>query len=281
MFRAIGRWFRSLGYLVSGRVDSSARRLDTDPHAMRAKYDDVIREKTKRIHQYKDAVAGLIAQQEHKMAQVKSLSEELKHLEDLKAGALAKAQQRVGELQAGGADKAVIQADADYQKCLAAFTDFSSTGKEKQARVDEAEADIEDFGRRIKEHTLQLNQLRKEIDKLRAEANEAVADVISAKQEAEINDALAGIGTDSTAEKLNELRRMRQEVKAGARVSKELAGTDGQLAEAEFLEYARKNAGNSEFERLVGLAAEVDAPAAVTEPAEQAPAQPQRERLPE
>lgn len=280
MFRSIGRWFRSLGYLITGRVDSSARRLDTDPHAMRAKYDDVIREKTKRIQQYKEAVAGLIAQQEHKMTQVKTLTDELKHLEDLKSGALAKAQQRVGELQASGCDDTAIKADADYQKCLSAFNDFSSTAQEKQARVDEAEHDIEEFGKRIKEHTIQLGQLRKEIETLRSEANEAVADVISARQESELNDALSGIGTDSTSEKLSELRRMRSEAKAGARVSKELAGTDHKLAEAEFLEYARKSAGNSEFERLVGLAQSSDAPA--SEATQETRAQStQREQLPE
>ena len=280
MFRSIGRWFRSLGYVITGRVDSSARRLDTDPHAMRAKYDDVIREKTKRIQQYKEAVAGLIAQQEQKMSQVKDFTDSLKHLEDLKSGALAKAQQRVGELQATGADDAAIKNDPDYQKCLAAFNDFSSTALEKQSRVDEAEHDIEDFGKRIKEHTLQLAELRKEIEKLRSEANEAVADVISAKQEAELNDALSGIGTDSTSEKLSELRRLRSEAKAGARVSKELAGTDHKLAEAEFLEDARKSAGNTEFERLVGLAKSSDAPASAS-PESASGEAPKREQLPE
>ena len=75
MFRAVGRWFRSLGYFLTGRVDSSRRKLDTDPQAMRAKYDDVIKEKTKRIHEYKEAVAGLIAQQEKKLGSIKQLGD--------------------------------------------------------------------------------------------------------------------------------------------------------------------------------------------------------------
>lgn len=261
MFRAIGRWFRSLGYLMSGRIDASARRLETDPQAMRAKYDDVIREKTARIQQYKQAVAGIVAQQEQKMAQLERLTEEVGRLENLKAGALAKAQQRVGELKGQGADKGRIQSDDDYQKCLAAFNDFSSTLEEKQARIREHEVDVEDYGKRIKEHTLQLEELRKDIDKLRVEMHEAVADVISASQEKELNDAMSGLGEDRSTEKLGELRRMRAEVKAEARVSRELAGTDHKLAEAEFMEYARQNVANSEFEQLVGLAEEADAPA--------------------
>ena len=62
MFRAIGRWFKALGYLLTGQIDSARRVLDTNPHVIRAKYDAIIRDKVGRIHTYKQAVAGLIAQ---------------------------------------------------------------------------------------------------------------------------------------------------------------------------------------------------------------------------
>jgi len=54
------------------------------------------------------------------------------------------------------------------------------------------------------------------------------------------------------------MRNLRQEVKAEARISSELAGTDTRLQEAEFLEYARSTSGSDEFEALVGLAEETD-----------------------
>ena len=60
MFRAIARWFRSLGNFASGRIDDASRSLDSDPHAMRAAYDGIVTEKTKRAQQYKQAVAGLV-----------------------------------------------------------------------------------------------------------------------------------------------------------------------------------------------------------------------------
>lgn len=261
MFRAIGRWFRSIGYFVTGRVDSSRRKIDTDPQAMRAKYDDVIKEKTKRIHEYKEAVAGLIAQQEKKLGTIKQLSEDIKRLEDLKTGALVKAQRRVAELQATGADQATVQADEDYRTCQAAFNDFSSTLSEKNGRVGELEGEVQEYDQRIKEHKLQLQELLREIEQLRSERHDAVAEVISAQQEAELNEAVAGIGTDKTSEKLRELRDLRQEVKAGARVAKELSGAESKTKEAEFLEYARKHAVDSEFDRLAGLAGSADSAA--------------------
>ena len=50
------------------------------------------------------------------------------------------------------------------------------------------------------------------------------------------------------------LRQLRQEVRAEARISKEMAGTDIKAQEAEFLDYARRSSANAEFDALVGLA---------------------------
>lgn len=262
MFGAIGRWFKAIWYLMTGRIDAARRSLDTNPHVVRAKYDDIIRDKTRQIQEYKQAVARLIAQQENKMAKVRTLTEEVEKLENLMTGALAKAKQRVTELQGQGKDKATVQLDEEYKKCLTAYNDFSSSLQEKKNRIEELEGDVEGYGDRIKEHKIQLQQLVRDLEKIKTESHDAVADMISSQQEKEIADALTGIGEDGTAEELIKLRQLRQEVKADARISSELAGTDTKAQEAEFLEYAKSNASNDEFDALVGLAEEKDSPAA-------------------
>lgn len=254
MFRAIGRWIKAVGYLLTGQVDSARRVLDTNPHVIRAKYDEIVREKISRIQQYKQAVAGLIAQEEAKTAKVKQLSEEVANLERLKAGALAKAKQTVAKLQSAGKSKEAIHADENYKKCLAAYNDFSSTLAEKQERIEELENNVADYKKTIGEHKVQLQQLLREVEKVRTEAADTVAEVISAKQEREIADTIAGIAEDGTAEELQSLRKMRQEVKAEARVAKEMAGADTKAQENEFLEYARTSESTSEFDSLIGLA---------------------------
>src|SRR5438094_618313 len=98
MFGAISRWFKAVGYLLTGQIDSARRVIDQNPHVVRAKYDQIIQDKINQMHTYKQAVAGLIAQQENKMAKVKQLTEEVANLERLKAGALAKAKQIVETL---------------------------------------------------------------------------------------------------------------------------------------------------------------------------------------
>lgn len=254
MFRAIGRWIKAVGYLLTGQVDSARRVLDTNPHVIRAKYDEIVREKISRIQQYKQAVAGLIAQEEAKTAKVKQLSEEVANLERLKAGALAKAKQTVAKLQSVGKSKEAIHADENYKKCLAAYNDFSSTLAEKQERIEELENNVADYKKTIGEHKIQLQQLLREVEKVRSEAADTVAEVISAKQEKEIADTIAGIAEDGTAEELQSLRKMRQEVKAEARIAKEMAGADTKAQENEFLEYARTSESTSEFDSLIGLA---------------------------
>lgn len=73
---------------------------------------------------------------------------------------------------------------------------------------------------------------------------------------------ISGISQDTTSRELQDLRDLRQQQKAKARVSRELAGTDTKRQEAEFLEYARQNVATDEFDTLIGLAREADADAA-------------------
>ena len=266
MFSAIGRWIKAVGYLLTGQIDSARRTLDTNPHVIRAKFDQIGKEKTARIHQYKDAVAALIAQEEKKLQTVKTLTGDIKRLENLKAGALAKAKKVATELQAQGLGKEAIHANEDYMKCLAAFNNFTSTLAEKQSRIEELESDINDHKNRIGDHKVQLQALLREVEDLRAEAADTVADVITAQEEKDIADTLAGIAQDGTSKELTRMRNLRQEIKAEARISKELAGTDTRAQEAEFLEFARASESTDEFDALIGLAEEVEGVASTDAP---------------
>ena len=264
MFGAIGRWLKSLSYLLTGRIDSKRRGVDTNVHTVRAKYDAVVQEKSNRTQQYMQAVAGLMAQGKKKLEKLADLTREVERLERLKAGALAKARQHVQSVP--GQSKEAVQQDPEYQKCLSAYNDFSATLEEKQARIAELEQDVEECDRNVADHKLQLQQLKREIEQIKVEAHEAVADIVTASQEKEIADALAGIAEDGSTGELTRLRQLRQEVKAEAQISKELAGTGGKAQEAEFLEYARASVANDEFDALIGLAeAEDEAPAAEAE----------------
>ena len=254
MFGALGRWFKAVWYKVTGKIDESRRGLDTDPHVMRARYDDVIKGKVNQIHTYKQAVAKLIAQQEKKMAKVKSLTEEVNKLEDLKSGALAMARKAVAKLEGEGKTKEQIHADPEYKKCLTAYNDFAATLTEKQDHIKDLEGDVDEYDSSIGNHKINLQQLQRDIEKLKSEAADAVADVITSKEETELADMINGISRDGMAKELQDMRELRHEMRAEARVSREMAGTDNKMQEAQFLEYARNTTATDEFDALLGMA---------------------------
>ena len=259
MFGAIGRYLRALGYLLTGRTDAASQSLRGNPYVIQATFDRVIREKTTRIQQYKEAVSAMIVQQEKKLATLKSLTDEVNRLEQLKQGAAAKAKTTVDRLKGQGATMDTIKHDEDYLKCLAAFNDFSSTLEEKTNRITELEGDVRQLGENISGHKLQLQQLLRDLDGLREEASATVADILTAREEESIANMVAGISDDRFSKELQDMRDLRQQHKARARVTREMAGTDNKRQEAEFLEYARTTVRSDEFDKLIGLAAEADA----------------------
>ncbi|MEM1354371.1 MAG: hypothetical protein AAGC44_02395 [Planctomycetota bacterium] len=259
MFKAVGRYFRALGYLVTGRIDAARKAVSASPHVVNATYDQVIEDKRKRVHQYKDAIARLIVQHESKMSKIKTLTDEVTRHEQLKEGAAAKARTVVAQMKAQGQGIEQIKASEDYQTCMAAFNDFSTKVDEKTERIAELEGDVKEMDDTISGHKIQLQQMLREIENLKEEQATTVAEIITAKEESELNDMLAGISTDRTSRELADMRQLRDEMKAKAKVSKELAGTDTKVQEAEFLEYASKNVATDEFDKLIGLAGEADA----------------------
>lgn len=250
MFSAIGRFFRSIGYMLTGRIDAASSGMRSNPHVVRATFDHVVSEKKKRIQQYKSAVAAMIAQEEKKKASLKTLTDEVAKFEKLKTGAAAMARKVV---QKHNGDIEAVKADPEYLKCQAAYKDFSNTLEEKEARCVGLEEDIQTTTASISDHKNQLRALLDEIDKIKDEQEETVADIVSSKEEKELADMISGISEDRTSQELQQMRDLRQKAKAGARVSREMAGIESKRSEEEFLEYATRSVADSEFDALIGL----------------------------
>ncbi len=253
MFKAIGRWFRAIGYLFTGRIDRARRSVTSNPDVIRATYDRVIGDKKGHALQYKDAVAAMIGQEEKKKATLTSLSEEIAQLERMKAGAAALAR-KVVEKHAG--DIEAVKKDPEYVRCQAAFKDFGATLTEKTQRAEELEADILMLSKNIGDHKIQIQGVLRDLEKIKEEKHDAVADVISAREEQQIADMVSGISDDRTTEELAELRDLRREAKAKATMSREMAGLDAKRDEQEFLAYATETTADDEFDALIGLARE-------------------------
>lgn len=252
MFKAVGKYFRAVWYLMTFRVTKASETLRMNPGVISANYDRVIDEKRSRLNQYKDAVSSMIAQEESKKEKLRVLTDDVEKLEKLRSGAASKAKKLV---EKHGGDSVAVRNDPEYIKCQSAFKDFSSTLAEKQQRATEIEEDLKQLVANVGGHKTQIQSLMRDLDRLKEEKHDVVADVLSAAEEKQIADMMTGLSNDRTSEELRELREIRQKATAGARISRELAGLDTQRAEAEFMEYAQSSEADDEFDALIGLSA--------------------------
>lgn len=250
---AIGKLITTVGYLFTGRIDRVRRIWAKNADVISANFDNIVTEKRARLNHIKDAVGSLIAQEEKKKITLSNVTEETVKLEKLRTGALAKAKS-VAAKYADNPEAA--KSDPEYLKCQTAYRDFTSTLEEKQKRVGELEADVSGLSKTIAERKVSIDTLMRELEKIKSEKHETIADIISAEEEKKIADTFSGISEDKTANELQELRDLRTKAKADARMSRELAGMDSSKAEADFLNYATESAADTEFDKLIGLTKE-------------------------
>lgn len=253
MFKALGRYLRIFFFRITGQIDKATQLAAANPDVMNAQYSAVIAEKTGRINDFMAAVALFIHTNAQKEAELKRVSEEIVQMRNRVNGANNKAGARVKVLQAQGKTKEEILADSEVKTCQVFVRDSTSTLKEKEARVTSLEADIKKNLENIEDRKRQALGLKREIQNLRQEQGEAVADVIISKQEEQANKILAGIGEDETAKTLQSLREMRGRAKAQAQVSGFVAETDVARQAAEFDEYAHNAEADKDFLSAIGL----------------------------
>ena len=258
MANGFTRFFKAIWYTLTGRAHESADRMMENPEAVRGAYEDIINDKKGNIQRYKQAIGQLIALVEQKKTAVKTLTDEIDRLEELKAGAIAKAQQTAAQLQGDGLSQEEIKVHAEYTRCVTAYQDFNSNLVEKSGRITELENEIEGAQADIESHKLQITNLHRDLDKIKSEQSEAVADLITAREQEEISDMLSGISMDGTSAELTRMREIREKAKARSKVAQELAGTDSKSDEEEFLTAARTSATSNEFDALIFGAQQTD-----------------------
>ncbi len=258
MANGFTRFFKAIWYTLTGRAHESADRMMENPEAVRGAYEEIINDKKGNIQRYKQAIGQLIALVEQKRSAVKNLTDEVERFEELKAGAIAKAQQTATELQGEGLTQEEIKVHAEYTRCVTAYQDFNSNLQERTGRITELENEIEGAQADIESHKLQITSLHRDLDQIKSEQSEAVADLITAREQEEIADMLSGISMDGTSAELTRMREIREKAKARSKVAQELAGTDSKSEEEEFLTAARSSAATDEFDALIFGAQQTD-----------------------
>ena len=193
MANGITRSFRAIWYALTGRVPKHTDRLMDNPEAVRDAYEFIIRFKREKIQRYKNAIGQLIALIEQKKLSLKKLTEEVDDLEKMKAGAIAKAKSIAAELQKEGTLAEEIEQHPVYVLHINSYNGYHSTLEEKNAQVIKLEQKIKRAQEEIESFILELASLHRDLDRIKKEQSEAVADLVEARERRDIAEILAGI----------------------------------------------------------------------------------------
>ncbi len=161
--------------------------------AVRQVFEDIINDKRNNIQRYKQAIGHLIALVEQKKNSLKSIIDDLDKLEQMKMAVTAESKNISLELKESGLSDSEIEQHPDYARCINSFNDFDSTVNEKNVRVDELEQDIERAKQDIEYHKSNITQLHRDVEKIKTEQSEAIADLITAREKGKINEVLSDI----------------------------------------------------------------------------------------
>ena len=198
----------------------AVRRLMENPEAVRGAYEDIIRDKQGNIQRYKSAIGQLIAIVEQKKNSLKGLTNDIDKLEQMKADAIAKSEEVAANLRKLGTTDEEIEQHPEYTRCITSYNDFQSTLEEKNARVAQLEQDIERAQHDIESHKLQITGLHRDLDRLKTEQSEAVADIITAREQKDIDNMLSGISMDDTSAELARIQEIREKAMERSKVGK-------------------------------------------------------------
>ena len=274
MFKAIARFFRAVGHMLTGKIDETTKGLNEDPHVVRARFEELIARRRESILQVRNAVAGLIRNAERKQHELKSTLEEIGKKERLMNGAKAMAAKI-----AKGKSREEANQDPEFIKCMKAYQDFKNSLDILVQRKESLEIDVDETEKEAKGYEIQLQGLHRELQELVDEKERSVADVAIARETRSANEAIAGISNDGTADDLRRLRESVSQAKAEAKVTSRLAGSDTARQDAEFLEMAGSLEAENEFmDEIFGTDTDT---ASTKTPASGNTAAPEKESLPE
>lgn len=243
--------FKTVWYIITGRLNKLAEVWGTNPYAISAEYDSVAKKQQETGSQLADAVAQIMVQQESKKVAYEQVVTKLEKQQRLVTGALSKLQNYVEAQKKLGKTQEEITASQTYRDLSKYYSDFKSTLKEQETHKSELEKDLERLNGEVSKYEGKLKEVNREIKKIKDEKGSAIAAILSAEAEKKINNALANIGNDDSSSKLAELRGRVAKAKAEASLSSRLSGADVATQEAEFLAEAERSEQDSELTSML------------------------------
>ena len=204
MANSVTRFFQAIWYKLPGQTHDQIDRFIENPEVVRDAYEVITRYKQRNIQRYKKAIGILLAIVKQRENSLEHLTNNINELEKIKANAIVKTETIAAELQKAETPDEEVEQHPDYVRCVTASNDLDSTLEKKNARVAKLKREIARAQEDIESYKFQITALHRDLDNIKTELSEVVADHITERMQEEIVDLLSGIGIDGTSAELTE-----------------------------------------------------------------------------
>jgi phage shock protein A len=208
--------------------------VSSSPEAIKATYATAIDEAKKRYKEMERAVALLARERERTEMTLKSLEGEEVELQRKLEGALAAAETDPNNLshrEAGSRYLARLKEIDDKQAALAGELDVQS--------------------RKVEEYKAKLRTFTDEIDRLKREQGELVADFVSSQQVIMLEDRLKGLGETGVDESIVAIRDKVANMKAQAKVASEMSSATVTSQDQDYERIGAERDSQNRFDELL------------------------------
>lgn len=224
IFRAVFRYLRFWNWQVALGIQEAADATWTrSPQAMGQAFDIAHDQQVEAYREMQTAVAELDTILEAKRIELEKLNKREEEVLKRRTGAmnLFKQAERDGK-------------NEDAKKHQTSWAAFNTEIQQIDARQAELEADIAGRKTQVDQYYARLTAWQREIEKLPAAKQTAIADAIAATQQISLDQRLNGLRTSFERGPIDAVTKHVESLKAQARVSSRVSGTDSALQDQQY-----------------------------------------------
>jgi phage shock protein A len=208
--------------------------VSSSPDAIKATYATAIDEAKKRYKEMERAVALLARERERTEMSLKELDKEEEELRRKLEGALAAA-----------------EAEPDNSSHREAGTRYLTRIKEIDERQEALTKDLDAQSGKVEEYKVRLRSFTDEIEKLKREQGEMVAEFVSNQQVIQLEDRLKGLGESAVDESVVAIREKVANLRAQAKIATEMGGATVQAQDRAYESLGAEREAQSRFDELL------------------------------
>ncbi len=232
-------WARFKGIFIRAGDDIVAG----SPEAIRATYAAAIDEAGRRRQELREAVALLLRERDKVQGLLKTLQTEAADLQRRLEGALSKAEAEPDRIEHKEAGVRYLQRITEIE--------------EKRKKIAE-ELDFQ--AKRVEEYKARLVTFDDEVERLRREQGEMVAEFVSNRQVLQLENRLKGLGESSVDESIVTIRERIGQMKAEVKLVTEMSGTTVRTQDDAYERAGAEKEARQRFDELLKARATENTP---------------------